>query len=71
MTKSTIYLYNLDPHVLADMPYKKALEYKIEAASILVSELLVPHYTVRDYVRITDVFNAIKFNESLLKELSC
>lgn len=71
MAKSTMYLYNLDPHVLADMPYKQALEHKIEAASILVSELLVPHYTVRDYVRVADVFNAIKFNESLLKELSC
>lgn len=64
-----MYLYNLEPRVLANMPYKQALEYKIKAASILVSELLIPHYTVRDYVRVTDVFNAIKFNESLLSEL--
>lgn len=71
MAKSTMYLYNLDPRVLADMPYKQALEHKIEAASVLVSELLIPHYTIRDYVRVADVFNAIKFNESLLKELSC
>ena len=71
MAKSTMYLYNLDPHVLADMPYKQALEYKIKAARILISELLIPHYMVRDCVRVEDVFNAIKFNESLLKELSC
>ena len=69
MAKSTMYLYNIDPHVLADIPYKQALEYKIEAANILISELLIPHYTVRDYVRVADVLNAIKFNEVLLSEL--
>ena len=69
MAKSTMYLYNIDPHVLADMPYKQALEHKIEAAGILISELLIPHYTVRDYVRVADVLNAIKFNKALLSEL--
>ena len=71
MSKSTTYLYNINPIVLADMPYQQALEYKITAANTLLAELLIPHYTVRDYVRISDINQAVKFNESLIKELTC
>lgn len=69
MTHSTQYLYDMDPMVLADMPYKRALEYKVSSANVLLATLLVPHYSVRDYVRIADIHRAIKFNESLLSEL--
>ena len=69
MTHSTQYLYDINPTVLADMQYKQALEYKISSANVLLAKLLVPHYSVRDYVRIADIHRAIKFNQSLLSEL--
>ena len=69
MTKSTTYLYDIDPTILADMPYKQALEYKVSSANVLLAKLLAPHYSVRDYVRIADINRAIKFNQSLLSEL--
>ncbi len=69
MAKSTTYLYDIDPTVLADMQYKQALEYKISSANVLLATLLVPHYSVRDYVRIADINRAIKFNQSLILEL--
>ena len=69
MTKSTEYLYDINPTVLADMPYKQALEYKVSSANVLLATLLVPHYSIRDYVRIADINRAIKFNQSLLSEL--
>lgn len=71
MTHSTLYLYGIRASVLADMPYKQALEYKVASANALLAELLIPHYEVRDYERIADIHRAIKFNESLIKELSC
>ena len=64
-----MYLYNINPTILADMLYKQALEYKIASANLLLAELLIPHYEIRDYERITDVHRAIKFNQSLLAEL--
>ena len=69
--KSTQYLYGIDSTRLAEIPYKQALEYKLSAANNLLKELLIPHYTIRDYKRIADINNAIKFNQSLLKELKC
>ena len=69
MTHSTQYLYDMDPTILADMPYKQALEYKVSSANVLLAKLLAPHYSVRDYVRIADIHRAIKFNQSLLSEL--
>ncbi len=69
MAKSTTYLYDIDPTVLADMPYKQALEYKVSSANVLLAKLLAPHYSIRNYVRIADINRAIKFNQSLLSEL--
>ena len=71
MTHSTEYLYNIQPQVLANMLYPEALQHKIKSADILLAQLYEPHFTERDIVRIGDVYKAIKFNESLLKELSC
>ena len=64
-----MYLYNINPTILADMLYKQALEHKIASANLLLTELLIPHYSVRDYERIADINRAIKFNQSLLSEL--
>ncbi len=69
MTHSTQYLYDINPTILANMQYKQALEYKISSANVLLATLLVPHYSVRDYVRIADINRAIKFNQSLISEL--
>lgn len=69
MTHSTQYLYDINPTILADIPYKQALEYKISSANVLLAKLLAPHYSVRDYERVIDVHRAIKFNQSLLSEL--
>jgi hypothetical protein len=69
MAKSTAYLYDINPTVLADMQYKQALEYKLSSANVLLAKLLVPHYSIRDYERIANIHRAIKFNQSLLSEL--
>ena len=71
MTHSTQYLYNIQPTELADMLYPEALQFKIDSAKLLLSQLYEPHFTERDIVHISAVYRAIKFNEALLKELSC
>ena len=71
MTHSTQYLYNIQPAVLADMLYPEALQFKIDSANLLLAQLYEPHFTERDIVHISAVYRAIKFNEALLKELSC
>ena len=64
-----MYLYGIQANVLVPLQYQQALEHKIASANLLLTELLIPHYEVRDYERIIDVHHAIKFNESLLSEL--
>ena len=71
MTHSTQYLYNIHPTELIGMFYPEALEFKITSANELLAQLYEPHFTERDIVRINAVYRAIKFNEALLKELSC
>lgn len=71
MKHSTMYLYNLTPKTLLEMSYKEAIELKIESArDLLKHQLLRPHFTKRDTTRIAAVYKAIKFNESLLDELT-
>jgi len=68
--KTTQYLYDIDPSEFADMPYKDALAYKVEAGRKLISHLMYDfHYSERDDVRANKVHAAIKFNNQLLKEL--
>ena len=72
MSKSTMYLYNIDPKQLVDMTYLEAIKFKIVSARALLKDhLLVPHYMSRDTKRINAVYKAIKFNEALLDELKC
>ena len=72
MSKSTMYLYNIDPKQLVDMTYLEAIKFKIASARALLKDtLLVPHYMSRDTKRINAVYKAIKFNEALLDELKC
>lgn len=64
------YLYDVSDMVpISHMPYKQAIEYKIELANKLLSKLLNVQYELRDTVRVREVLNAIKFNKELLKEL--
>ncbi len=67
--KTTQYLYNIDPKILKDMPYEEAILLKLSSAKILISQLLEPHYSVRDEERIAAVGKAESFSKKALKEL--
>ena len=68
--KNTEYLYGRKSlKGLANMPYKEALEVKINLAESLINSLLKVHYMERDSERINDCKKAIKFNEELIKEM--
>lgn len=67
--KSTEYLYGVAAQEFSQLSYIEALHYRIKSAQALVTELLIPPYTERDQVRLTDALKAIKFNEDLLKEM--
>ena len=54
---------------IATVPYKKALQMKIDRAKSLVNDLLNAHYMDRDDERLLDVVKAIKYNEKLLAEM--
>ena len=54
---------------LAEMPYKEALELKINAAKGLAERLLQGSYIDSDTNRVNAVQKAIKFNQELLEEL--
>jgi hypothetical protein len=69
MRHSTQYLYDINPSEFTSMTYIKAIKYRIAKAKSLLDSLLLPHYSVRDDERINAVFKAIRFNESLLKEV--
>ena len=66
---TTKYLYNCLPTEFMDLPYSEALQYKIDRADELVTELFKPHYMNRDNGRLRDVFAAVSHNENLLKEI--
>ena len=71
MTKSTYYLYDLDPKLLVNLSYVEAINLKIDSAKKLIKVLFEPSYMNRDNARINDVYKAIKFNQALLEELKC
>lgn len=71
MTKSTYYLYDLDPKLLINLSYVEAINLKIDSAKKLIKVLFEPNYMDRDNTRINDVNKAIKFNQALLEELKC
>ncbi len=67
--KPTIYLYDVEPEVFADLPYAEALQKKKELASALLEKLLQEPLAVRDLKRVTDVYDAVRFNKNLLEEI--
>jgi len=67
--KTTTYLYDCEPSEFADMPYKKALQFKINKTKELVTKLLIIPYKKRDNYRVNHVLEAQSFNEKLIKEL--
>lgn len=71
MTKSTYYLYDLDPKLLIDLSYVEAINLKIDSAKKLIKVLFEPSYMDRDNTRINAVYKAIQFNQALLEELKC
>ena len=62
-------LYGISPKQLADIPYRQALQLKIEGAKAILVTLLEPNFMDRDSHKINKVNKAIKFNQQLLKEL--
>ena len=70
MKHTTEYLYGCHLSLFADMPYRQAIEFKLEQAKALIYSLMQSDYTERDDARVKAVFKAIKFNESLLEELN-
>ena len=69
--KTTKYLYDIEPSTLISMNYEEAIRFKLHAAKELISKLVQVDYDLRDDQRVHDVFDAITFNENLLKELQC
>lgn len=62
-------LYEVEPSIFYDMSYPDALKLKIELAKKLIAKLNKEHYLKRDSNKITKALSAIKFNETLLKEM--
>ena len=68
--KDSQYLYGrkFDAKVLSKMPYRQALEYKVECAKTLVSALTEATTMTTDWTRISKIHKAIEFNQYLIKE---
>lgn len=71
MAYSTKYLYNLDPKILINMPYKEAVELKTISAKTLLHTLVQLSFKKQDDNRIRAVHKAIDYNKQLLEELKC
>lgn len=69
MKYSTEELYRIKPSALENMPYRKALELKIEKAKEHVDALYNIHFKKRNDELFTAVYKSISFNKQLLEEL--
>jgi len=67
--KTTIYLYDIEPKLLANLPYQEALQLKYDSGKQLIATLFEPHYSQRDDERIHAVSKALKHTSQLLREL--
>jgi hypothetical protein len=69
--KKAEYLYGLDVDTRQwlGMTYIDVLHRKCYYAELRIRELMRAHYLWRDYQNISDCFNAIKHNRSLIKEV--
>lgn len=65
----TEYLYGIKPKRLAKMKYFKAIRFKLKKARNLICTLYDEKPISRDEDRIMEIFDAVKFNEKLLKEI--
>ncbi len=70
MRHSTEYLYGINPLLLAEMPYKKALYFKLDSAKQLFDKLyLDTTYQTRDDEHVDAVYKALKHTRGLINEL--
>lgn len=67
--RTTQYLYGVKPSQFKDMPYREALEFKLQNAKALIEMLHIPELGSRDEERIREVFDAIGLTEYLIREL--
>ena len=66
--KTTRYLYDVSPSVLASMSYEDAIRFKIERATELLHELV--HVKNDPWCKkVEDLQKAIEFNKALLAEM--
>lgn len=65
----TEYLYGIKPKRLSKMRYFKAVRFKLKKAHKLIRTLYNEKPIDRDDDRIMEIFDAITFNEKLLKEV--
>ena len=66
---TTKYIYNIEPSEFADLPYKEALQVKLEAAQ---SQCKYYVHTAHDWLnnpRFDAAYKAVKHNKQLLEEL--
>ena len=66
--QTTKYLYDIEATTLASMNYKEALLFKVSQCNKLLQQL-VHKVNMTNYIRMSKVMDAIKFNERLLDEL--
>lgn len=70
MKHTTQYLFNLDASTLAAIPYREALEHKIESGKALFDDIyLDTPFNDRDEERVDAVYKALKHTRALLDEL--
>lgn len=67
---STQYLYDCEPTEFMNLTYVDALHYKIDKTEKLITKLLEPYYTERDFTHLRQVQIARNFNQELIKELN-
>ena len=66
--QTTKYLYDIEATTLVSMNYKEALLFKVSQGNKLLQQL-VHKDNMTNYIRMSKVMDAIKFNERLLDEL--
>ena len=69
IVKDCYYYYGVYAEDFKDLNYVAAINFKIQSANKLKSDLLIDGVANCDQYKLNDVINAIKFNKRLLQEI--
>ena len=69
IVKDCYYYYGVHAEDFKDLNYVDAINFKIQSANKLKSDLLIDGVANCDQYKLNDVINAIKFNKRLLQEI--